>query len=91
MTSSRSASPRVSIPLAHAGSMPASGKRTKLDVCEPAQPEDANLQQKDGKVLHPDLLNEKVLKTQYAVRGEIYLRSEQLRKEGMEILPTNSE
>eukprot|EP00798_Chlamydomonas_sp_ICE-L_P015020 gene15020-21092_t len=44
---------------------------------------------KDGKVMHPELLNQNVLDTQYAVRGELYLRAEQLRKEGKEIIFTN--
>ena len=44
---------------------------------------------KDGKVLHPDLLNENILKTQYAVRGELYLRAEELRRAGKEIIFTN--
>ncbi|MEW5297896.1 MAG: hypothetical protein WDW36_001074 [Sanguina aurantia] len=43
----------------------------------------------EGKVLHPSLLNDNVLKTEYAVRGELYLRAEQLRKEGKEIMFTN--
>lgn len=46
---------------------------------------------KDDKVLHPDLLNALVLKTQYAVRGELYLRAEELRKAGKEIIFTNGE
>jgi glutamate--glyoxylate aminotransferase len=58
-----------------------------------AQPSNANepksLNSKDGKVLHPELLNELVLATQYAVRGELYLRAEQLRKEGKDIIFTN--
>lgn len=41
--------------------------------------------------MHPDLLNENVKKTQYAVRGELYLRAEQLRREGKEIIFTNGE
>eukprot|EP00983_Pelagomonas_calceolata_P096728 1158164-Pelagomonas_calceolata.AAC.1 len=78
--------------------------------------------EKEGKVLHPDLLNQQVSayscttgwevyaaclsvrtslqrcpgcdglqvrETQYAVRGELYLRAEQLRKEGKEIIFTN--
>ncbi len=45
--------------------------------------------EKDGKVLHPELINEQVLKTQYAVRGELYLRAEELRKAGKEIIFTN--
>ena len=43
----------------------------------------------DGKVMHPDLLNDNLKKTQYAVRGELYLRAEQLRKEGKDIIFTN--
>ena len=46
---------------------------------------------KDGKVLHPELLNDAVLKTQYAVRGELYLRAEELRKAGKEIIFTNGQ
>eukprot|EP00955_Chlamydomonas_euryale_P110425 366000-Chlamydomonas_euryale.AAC.7 len=45
--------------------------------------------EKEGKVMHPDLLNESVVKTQYAVRGELYLRGEQLRQAGKEIIFTN--
>lgn len=50
---------------------------------------DSLLNHKDGKVLHPELLNSNILATQYAVRGELYLRAEQLRKEGKEIIFTN--
>lgn len=49
----------------------------------------STLNHKDGKVLHPDLLNADVLKTQYAVRGELYLRAEELRKQGRDIIFTN--
>ena len=44
---------------------------------------------KDGKVLHPDLLNEHVKRAEYAVRGELYLRAMELQKEGMKITFTN--
>jgi len=44
---------------------------------------------KDGKVSHPDLLNANMKKTQYAVRGELYLRAEELRRQGKEIIFTN--
>lgn len=44
---------------------------------------------KDGKVMHPDLLNDQVKAAEYAVRGELYLRGEELRKEGKEIIFTN--
>lgn len=36
--------------------------------------------EKEGKVLHPDLLNPRLLEAQYAVRGELYLRAEELKK-----------
>ncbi|KAI8477217.1 MAG: alanine aminotransferase [Monoraphidium minutum] len=44
---------------------------------------------KEGKVLHPDLINPNIIKTQYAVRGELYLRAEALRREGRDIIFTN--
>lgn len=44
---------------------------------------------KDGKVLHPELLNDNMRKTQYAVRGELYLKAEELKKSGKEIIFTN--
>lgn len=43
----------------------------------------------DGKVLHPDLMNKNFVKAQYAVRGELYLKAEQLEKAGKEIIYTN--
>lgn len=43
----------------------------------------------DGKVLHPDLINANMKAAQYAVRGELYLKGEELRKAGREILYTN--
>lgn len=47
------------------------------------------VQSKDGKAMHPDLLNEAIKRTQYAVRGELYLRAMELQKEGMKITFTN--
>jgi hypothetical protein len=44
---------------------------------------------KDGKVLHPELLNENMRKTQYAVRGELYLKAEELKNAGKPIIFTN--
>lgn len=44
---------------------------------------------KEGKVMHPDLINEHVKSAQYAVRGELYLRGQELIKEGKEIIFTN--
>lgn len=40
-------------------------------------------------MLHPSLLNQNMLKTQYAVRGELYLKAEELKKTGKEIMFTN--
>ncbi|PNH07271.1 Glutamate--glyoxylate aminotransferase 2 [Tetrabaena socialis] len=65
------------------------GTRLKSAMPQPSETKDEDLHAKDGKVLHPHLLNENVVKTQYAVRGELYLRAEQLRKEGKEIIFTN--
>ncbi len=65
------------------------GTRLKSAMPQPDEKKDEDLHAKEGKVLHPHLLNENVVKTQYAVRGELYLRAEQLRKEGKEIIFTN--
>ncbi|KAG2494152.1 hypothetical protein HYH03_007788 [Edaphochlamys debaryana] len=65
------------------------GTRLKSAMPQPTDAKDDDLHHKDGKVLHPHLINENVLKTQYAVRGELYLRAEQLRKEGKDIIFTN--
>lgn len=43
----------------------------------------------DGRVLHPSLMNERVKAVQYAVRGELYLRADQMRREGREVIFTN--
>ena len=39
--------------------------------------------------MHPDLLNEDFVSAEYAVRGELYLKGEELRKQGKEIIFTN--
>jgi len=57
-------------------------------AAEPAS-EAAPTNSLDGKVMHPSLLNANLLKTQYAVRGELYLKAEELRKQGKEIIFTN--
>lgn len=44
---------------------------------------------KEGKVLHPDLLNDNLQKTQYAVRGELYNRAQQMSQQGVECIYTN--
>lgn len=69
---------------------PASQLRYKAALAA-AEEQDNSLPHKDGKVLHPELLNENMRKTQYAVRGELYLRAEQLRQAGKEIIFTNGE
>ena len=43
---------------------------------------------KDGKVMHESLLNANILNTQYAVRGELYLKAEALRRAGKQIIFT---
>ncbi|NJR42521.1 MAG: hypothetical protein HC767_07505 [Akkermansiaceae bacterium] len=54
------------------------------------QPRDESIpHSKDGYVLHPDLINEAIKRTQYAVRGELYLRAMELEKNGMKITYTN--
>lgn len=55
----------------------------------PATAETERLHAKEGKVLHPDLIAENFRKCQYAVRGELYLRAEELRQQGREIIFTN--
>lgn len=70
-----------------ASSTAASGLRFKSALAEPVA--ESVPHEKDGKVFHPELMNESVLKTQYAVRGELYLRAEELRKAGKEIIFTN--
>lgn len=44
---------------------------------------------KEGKVLHPDLMNPAILKAEYAVRGELYNRAMELAAQGREIIYTN--
>jgi hypothetical protein len=69
-----------------------SGLRFKSAMPQPTPAVDLNdlhRHPEERKVLHPHMLNENVTKTQYAVRGELYLRAEQLRKEGKEIIFTN--
>lgn len=43
----------------------------------------------EGKVMHESLLNANILNTQYAVRGELYLKAEELRRAGKQIIFTN--
>jgi glutamate--glyoxylate aminotransferase len=51
--------------------------------------DDTPANEKDNRVMHSDLFNVNVKKAQYAVRGELYLRAEELRKAGKEIIFTN--
>lgn len=72
---------------ARARALAPAGDEGEMD--RPAAP-DAHLPaSKDGKVLHPELINPNILKTQYAVRGEIYLLAEKMRREGRDIIFTN--
>jgi glutamate--glyoxylate aminotransferase len=43
----------------------------------------------DGKVAHPSLLNQDLLKAQYAVRGELYNKALELQKQGRDLIFTN--
>lgn len=43
----------------------------------------------NGQVTHPDCINENVKAAQYAVRGELYLKAEEIRKSGREVIFTN--
>ncbi|KAF8057870.1 GGAT1 [Scenedesmus sp. PABB004] len=54
-----------------------------------APPRVALASEKEGKVAHPDLLNPCLLEAQYAVRGELYLRAEELKRQQREIIYTN--
>ena len=70
------------------------GQARQLSAANPApifDESEAPVAHKDGKVLHPDLLNENMRKTQYAVRGELYLKAEELKNAGKEIIFTNGE
>lgn len=44
---------------------------------------------RDGKVAHPELLNEDLRKAQYAVRGELYNAALKLQQAGRELIFTN--
>ncbi|CAL5229017.1 g12261 [Coccomyxa viridis] len=56
---------------------------------DPIGEEQGPINSKDGKVLHPELLNTNFVNAEYAVRGELYLKGEELRKQGKEIIFTN--
>ena len=43
----------------------------------------------NGQVTHPECINENVKAAQYAVRGELYLKGEELRLAGREVIFTN--
>lgn len=45
---------------------------------------------KDGKVLHPDLMNERLVNAEYAVRGELYNKAVEMSKRGRHMIYTNS-
>lgn len=51
-----------------------------VDAVEP-QP-----REKDGWVLHPDLLSPRLLAAHYAVRGELYLKAEELKKKVRQVV-----
>ena len=54
------------------------------------QPADTSLPNRiEGYALHPSTLNPNILKAQYAVRGELYNKAQELAAEGREIIYTN--
>lgn len=53
------------------------------------QPVEEDRHSKEGYVMHPELMNENLRKTQYAVRGEIYFKAQDLAAKGREIIYTN--
>lgn len=56
------------------------------------QPADAPTTNRvDGYVLHPSTLNKNILKAQYAVRGELYNKAQELAAKGRDIIYTNGE
>ena len=56
------------------------------------QPADAPTTNRvDGYVLHPSTLNQNILKAQYAVRGELYNKAQELAAQGRDIIYTNGE
>ncbi|KAL4420157.1 hypothetical protein ABPG77_008293 [Micractinium sp. CCAP 211/92] len=56
---------------------------------EPAVDAPTRPNELEGKVAHPSLLNEDLLKAQYAVRGELYMKAMDLQKAGKELIFTN--
>ena len=66
-----------------------SGVRAFSSLPEPVHEAVGHANAKDGKVAHPSLLNENLLKAQYAVRGELYNKALELQKAGRELIFTN--
>lgn len=58
-------------------------------VTEAEAPPATRPNMKDGKVTHPDMMNANLVKAEYAVRGELYNRAQDLAKEGKEVIYTN--
>lgn len=54
-----------------------------------AAPETSEANKIDGYALHPTTLNRNILKAQYAVRGEIYNKAQELAQQGKDIIYTN--
>lgn len=67
-----------------AGNQAASGTRYASSAAE-AGPEN----RREGKVLHPALVNPAIVKAEYAVRGELLNRAVSMDAEGRSIIYTN--
>ena len=72
-----------------AGAPCALQQRAYSSLPEPAVAGGSHANAKDGFVAHPDLLNDNLLKAQYAVRGELYNKALELQKQGRELIFTN--
>ncbi|KAI7845708.1 hypothetical protein COHA_000822 [Chlorella ohadii] len=67
----------------------AAGVRLYSSMPQPAEQHGGNVNELEGKVAHPTLLNADLLKAQYAVRGELYNKALELQKQGRELIFTN--
>lgn len=65
---------------------------SRLYAALPSQADTGGSQQSakvDGYALHPSTMNADMLKAQYAVRGELYYKAQELAAQGRDIIYTN--
>jgi glutamate--glyoxylate aminotransferase len=73
-----------------AGEDAAYGVRAYAAAAQPAAAERSTTPNRiDGYVLHPSTMNPNILKAQYAVRGELYNKAQEMAAQGKEIIYTN--